>query len=72
MRKKKCSRVCRENCQSYRHPQQITWHCKSFYGIRGMFLDLSKSYLTNQQQYTDLNGTESDLSNLDFGVHGCK
>ena len=26
-----------------------------------MSLDLLKSYLTNRQQYTDLNGTESDL-----------
>ena len=38
------------------------------YGIRGMSLDLLKSYLTNRQQYTDLNGTESDLSNLDYGL----
>ena len=38
------------------------------YGIRGMSLDLLKSYLTNRQQYTDLNGTESDLSNIDYGV----
>ena len=33
-----------------------------------MSLDLLKSYLTNRQQYTDLNGTESDLSNIDYGV----
>ena len=38
------------------------------YGIRGMSLDLLKSYLTNRQQYIDLNGTESDLSNIDYGV----
>ena len=38
------------------------------YGIRGMSLDLLKSYLTNRQQYTDVNGTESDLSNIDYGV----
>ena len=30
--------------------------------------DLLKSYLTNRQQYTDVNGTESDLSNIDYGV----
>ena len=29
-RKKKCCQVCRENCQSYKHPQQITWHGNSF------------------------------------------
>ena len=29
-RKKKFCRVCRENCQSYRHPQQITWQVNSF------------------------------------------
>ena len=33
-----------------------------------MSLDLLKSYLTNRQQYTDVNGTESDLSNIDYGV----
>ena len=38
------------------------------YGIRGMSLDLLKSYLTNRQQYIDLNGTKSDLSNIDYGV----
>ena len=38
------------------------------YGIRGMSLDLLKSYLTNRQQYTNVNGTESDLSNIDYGV----
>ena len=33
-----------------------------------MSLDLLKSY---RQQYTDVNGTESDLSNKDYGVpHG--
>ena len=42
------------------------------FGIRGMSLDLLKSYLTNRQQYTDVNGTESDLSNIDNGVpQGC-
>ena len=38
------------------------------YGIKDMSLDLQKSYLTNRQQYTDVNGTESDLSNIDYGV----
>ena len=38
------------------------------YSIRGMSLDLLKSYLTNRQQYTDVNGTESDLSNIYYGV----
>ena len=38
------------------------------YGIRGMSLDLLKSYLTNRQQYTDLYGTQSDLSNIDYSV----
>ena len=38
------------------------------YGKRGMSLDLLKSYLTNRQQYTDVNGTESDLSDIDYGV----
>ena len=33
-----------------------------------MSLDLLKSYLTNRQLYTDVNGTESDLSNIDYGV----
>ena len=36
------------------------------YGIRGMSLELL--ILTNRQQYTDLNGTGSDLSNIDYGV----
>ena len=27
-----------------------------------------KSYLTNRQQYIDVNDTESDLSNIDYGV----
>ena len=36
------------------------------YGIRGMSLDLLKSYLINRQQYTDVNGTESDLSWVHF------
>ena len=33
-----------------------------------MSLDMLKSNLINRQQYTDLNGTESDLSNIDYGV----
>ena len=33
-----------------------------------MSLGLLKSYLTNRQQFTDVNGTESDLSNIDYGV----
>ena len=33
-----------------------------------MSLDLLKSYFTNRQQYTDVNGTEFDLSNIDYGV----
>ena len=38
------------------------------YGIRGMSLDLLKSYLINRQQYTDVTWTDSDLSNTDYGV----
>ena len=38
------------------------------YGIRGMPLQLLKSYLSNRQHLTKLNGIESNLKLLDIGV----
>ena len=38
------------------------------YGIRGMPLDLLKSYLHNRQHFTKFNNTESNLKVLDIGV----
>ena len=38
------------------------------YGIRGICLQLLKSYLTNRQQYTEFNGTPSDISIIKYGV----
>ena len=39
-----------------------------YYGIRGICLELLKSYLTNRQQYTEFNGTQSDISTINYGV----
>ena len=39
-----------------------------FYGIRGVALDLFKSYLTNRQQYAVVNNTNSVLLTLLCGV----
>ena len=39
-----------------------------YYGIRGICHKLIKSYLTNRQQYTEFNGSISDLSNIEYGV----
>ena len=38
------------------------------YGIRGICLELLKSYLTNGQQYTEFNGTQSETSTINYGV----
>ena len=38
------------------------------YGIRGICLELLRSYLTKRQQYTEVNGTKSDLSEVKYGV----
>ena len=40
------------------------WH----YGIRGMPLELLKSYLTNRKQYTLVNGVSSQQMAIDIGV----
>ena len=39
-----------------------------YYGIRGICLELIKNYLTNRQQYTEFNGTQSDLSLIYYGI----
>ena len=39
-----------------------------YYGIRGICLELIKSYLCNRQQYTEFNGTNSDLCSIKYGV----
>ena len=38
------------------------------YGIRGTCLELLKSYLENRNQYTDFNGTKSEMSLVKYGV----
>ena len=38
------------------------------YGIRGVANDWFKSYLTDRKQYVDVNGHESTLLNIDYGV----
>ena len=38
------------------------------YGIRGICLKLFESYLTNRQQYTEFNSTQSDMSIIKYGV----
>ena len=49
--KKNCRQVCREYCQSYRLPQQITWHGNSFgvFNICTDFLMPSPPATTRQQ-----------------------
>ena len=39
-----------------------------YYGIRGTPLMWFKSYLQNRQQYTDIDGTLSDIDYIKFGV----
>ena len=39
-----------------------------FYGIRGLPLNLLKSYLSNRKQYVAYNGVSSNLSNISCGV----
>ena len=39
-----------------------------YYGIRGICLELMKSYLTDRHQYTEFNGTNSDLCSIKYGV----
>ena len=38
------------------------------YGIRGICLELLKSYQRNRLQYTNFNGTTSDFSEIKYGV----
>ena len=38
------------------------------YGIRGISLELLNSYLSNRKQFTNFNGTESDLADVEYGV----
>ena len=39
-----------------------------YYGIRGICLELLKSYLSNRQQYTEFNGISSDLCKIKYVV----
>ena len=39
-----------------------------YYGIRGICLELIKSYLCNRQQCTEFNGTNSDFCSIKYGV----
>ena len=38
------------------------------YGIRGLCLELLRSYLTDRQQCTEFNGTKSDFASIKYGV----
>ena len=38
------------------------------YGIRGNILNFFQSYLSNRSQFVKINGVESSLMNIDFGV----
>ena len=38
------------------------------YGVRGMANNWFKSYLINRQQYVHINGTDSQLARVNFGV----
>ena len=38
------------------------------YGIRGIALQLLTSYLSNRKQYTNFNGTQSDVTAVKYGV----
>ena len=43
--------------------------CKlEHYGVRGICLDLFKSYLLNRQQCTEIDGIISDIENTNYGV----
>ena len=39
-----------------------------YYGIRGLYLDWFKSYLTNRSQFVEFNGTSSSLKSISCGV----
>ena len=39
-----------------------------YYGIRGLAHDWFSSYLTNRKQYVSINGTDSNLQNITYGV----
>ena len=38
------------------------------YGVRGLANDWFKSYLLNRKQYVSINGTDSNLADIQFGV----
>ena len=38
------------------------------YGIRGLPLQLMKSYLKNREQYTNFKGLDSKICQVDYGV----
>ena len=38
------------------------------YGIRGLPLELLKSYLKNREQYTNFNGMNSNICQIEYGV----
>ena len=46
----------------------ILWNKLDYYGVRGSPLLWFKSYLNNRQQYTDINGTLSNVDAIKWGV----
>ena len=38
------------------------------YGVRGICLQLLTSYLSNREQFINFNGTESDVTSVEYGV----
>lgn len=47
---------------------EILFHKLPFYGIRGVALNLIRSYLTDRFQFTSLNGHSSNLERITYGV----
>ena len=47
---------------------KILLHKLSIYGIRGHSNKFFESYLSNRKQITSVNGTNSSLQNIEFGV----
>ena len=41
---------------------------ETLYGFRGIALELMQNYLSNRKQYTKLNDSKSNLSNIKYGV----
>ncbi len=47
---------------------KILLHKLDYYGIRGTANDWFKSYLSNRKQYVSINGFESNVTDMKFGV----